>query len=92
MQSDLRNLQTAQEMYYSNPGPSEYTYWQGTLNPTEANEDLGFTASSGVTIVVTADNAAGTYTATADHAAADTQCVLTVGGQGSQGIVCTAVT
>jgi type IV pilus assembly protein PilA len=91
MQSDLRNLQTAQEMHYSSPPPLEYTYFAGTLLPNVPNEVLGFTASSGVSIVVTADNAAGTYQATADHVAADTQCVLSVGGQGSQGIICTAV-
>jgi type IV pilus assembly protein PilA len=90
MQSDLRNLQTSQEMHYSNPDPLlEYTYWAGTLLPTEPDEVLGFTASSGVTIVVTADNTAGTYEAVASHIAnTDLGCRLTVGGTGSQGIGC----
>jgi type IV pilus assembly protein PilA len=88
MQSDLRNLQTSQEMHYSAPA-TEYTYWAGTLQPTVPDETLGFTASSGVTIVVVADNALGTYTADATHAAnADLGCRLVVGGTGSQGIAC----
>jgi type IV pilus assembly protein PilA len=91
MQSDLRNLQTSQEMYYSAPA-TEYTYWTGTLEPTIHNEELGFTASSGVTIVVAAGAAVDSYVATADHTAANTQCILTVGGTGSQGIECTATT
>jgi type IV pilus assembly protein PilA len=88
MQSDLRNLQTSQEMHYSNPA-TEYMYWDGTLAPTVPNEVLGFTASSGVTIVVTANNAAGTYEALASHIAnKELGCRLTVGGTGSQGIGC----
>ena len=59
MQSDLRNLGTQQEIYYSNPVNS-YTYASTTTN-------LGFTPSQGVSIAV-----AGTTTgwsATANHGA-----------------------
>jgi type IV pilus assembly protein PilA len=88
MQSDLRNLQTSQEMHYSAPA-TEYTYWNGTLEPMVPDEDLGFTASSGVTIVVTAGTPVDGYTAEASHAAnTDLGCRLVVGGTGSEGIVC----
>jgi type IV pilus assembly protein PilA len=90
MQSDLRNLQTSQEMHYSNPDPAlEYTYWDGTLEPNEPDEVLGFTASSGVTIVVSNAVPVDGYTATASHVANDDLgCRLIVGGTGSQGIAC----
>jgi prepilin-type N-terminal cleavage/methylation domain-containing protein len=58
--SDLRNLSSAQEIYYSAPANS-YTYASNTT-------DLGYTPSQGVTITM----AAGTQTswaATATHAA-----------------------
>jgi type IV pilus assembly protein PilA len=88
MQSDLRNLQTSQEMHYSAPA-TEYTYWNGTLAPNTPNEVLGFTASSGVTLVVDNSTPVDGYTATASHAAnTDLGCRLVVGGTGSQGIIC----
>jgi type IV pilus assembly protein PilA len=85
MQSDLRNLQTAQEMFYSNP-VNEYTYWEGTLEPNVYDADIDFTSSTGVTIV--AAIAEDGYTATATHLATERTCELAVGGTGSQGIVC----
>lgn len=88
MQSDLRNLQTAQEMYYNDPG-SNYSYWGGTLAPGVVNTDLEFTTSSGVTITADDSTPADGYTATAGHAAnANLICQLVVGGTGSEGIQC----
>jgi type IV pilus assembly protein PilA len=88
MQSDLRNMQTSQEMHYSNPA-TEYTYWSGTLLPNDPDPVLGFTASSGVTIVVDNAEPVDGYTATASHEANNQLgCRLIVGGTGSQGIAC----
>lgn len=90
MESDLRNLQTAQEMYFSD-ADTGYEYWIGTLQPAESNADLNFQASSGVTITVDANGtAANGYTATAGHAALDAgeTCQITVGGSGSSAISC----
>jgi prepilin-type N-terminal cleavage/methylation domain-containing protein len=62
MQSDLRNMGSAQELYYSTPGNS-YTYASSTT-------DLGFTPSTGVTITIAgATNTA--WNATANHGALD---------------------
>lgn len=90
MQSDLRNLQTSQEMYYSDTGNAVggYEYWTGDLEPETPNDVVGFTASSGVSIEVTATDASEDYTATATHAATAATCTLTVGTTGSQGITC----
>lgn len=92
MESDLRNLQTAQEMYYSDDN-NDYTYWTGTLAPETPEPALGFQASSGVTIDVanppSGDPSLG-FTATASHAALESTqiCEITVGGSGSQAISC----
>jgi prepilin-type N-terminal cleavage/methylation domain-containing protein len=60
MTSDLRNLSSAQEIYYSNPA-NTYTY-AGTIT------NLGFTPSQGVTITLGGASQTG-WAATATHAA-----------------------
>ncbi len=60
MKSDLKNLQSAQEIYYSSPG-SNYTY-ASTLGL------LGYTASKGVNITIGAATNTG-WGATAIHQA-----------------------
>jgi prepilin-type N-terminal cleavage/methylation domain-containing protein len=59
MMSDLRNLNSAQEIYYSNPA-SNYTY--STTIPTD------FTSSAGVTVYPSGAAATG-WAATAGHQA-----------------------
>ncbi len=72
MKSDLKNLQSAQEIYYSTPG-SNYTY-ANTLGL------LGYTASNGVTVLVNNSSNTG-WNATATHAALATNqtCGVFVG-------------
>lgn len=72
MQSDLKNLETQQEMYYSN---NTYQY----ANVTSA-AGLDFTPSQGVTVTIGATSKTGWY-ATASHSAlAGTQtCAVAVG-------------
>ena len=60
MKSDLKNLQSAQEIYYSSPG-NNYTY-ASTL------AQLGYTASNGVTVTIGASTNTG-WGATSIHAA-----------------------
>ena len=71
MMSDLRNLNSAQEIYYSNPN-SNYTY-SSTL-PTD------FTASQGVTVGVASAGTTG-WSATAGHQAltSSQQCAIFFG-------------
>jgi prepilin-type N-terminal cleavage/methylation domain-containing protein len=83
MQSDLRNLQTAQEMLYNTGSPANcqvgvdcvidpYNYKQtDAITDAAPDTDLNFQASSGVTITLAAGGMApGTgYEATAEHAA-----------------------
>lgn len=64
MQSDLRNLVTQQEVYYSLP-ESEYTYAADVTDPL-----LEFHASSGVTVEVGAADNVG-WSATATHEGLD---------------------
>jgi type IV pilus assembly protein PilA len=90
MESDLRNLQTAQEMYYSTGG---YLYKQsGTITQTSPDTDLDFAASSGVTITLNAGSpamgAGEGFGANAVHAATAVECNLSVGGTAAQGITC----
>jgi len=89
MTSDLRNIQTLQEQYYFDE--SRYAYLTtGTINDEDVNAELGFQASSGVTILLGA--ATDGYTATASHEATGTgrTCVLTVSSAGSSEIDCSA--
>ena len=93
MQSDLRNLQSSQEMYYAD---NDYNYLQsGTLTTTPTASLSGYATTSGVEIELADGGIAVTdgYEATATHAATDDECVLTVGGTGAdEGIVCTSTT
>src|SRR5690606_32389318 len=61
MQSDLRNLQSQQEVYYSNPD-NDYEYAAATTDLTDFEE------SSGVTVAIVAAGQTG-WSATAGHAA-----------------------
>ena len=61
MKSDLKNLASQQEIYYSD----EYAY-------TLTQADLGFVASDGVTVVITNPSATG-WEGTAVHAAMTTE-------------------
>jgi prepilin-type N-terminal cleavage/methylation domain-containing protein len=73
MMSDLRNLQSQQEVYYSNPA-NNYTYSSATSNLTD------FAQSQGVTVSITTAGQTG-WGATSSHAAlASTQtCAIYVG-------------
>ena len=73
MMSDLRNLQSQQEVYYSNPA-NNYTYATTTTNLAD------FAMSQGVTVAVTTAGQTG-WGATAAHAAlaAAQQCAIFVG-------------
>ena len=86
MKSDLRNLQSAQEMYYA--GPGEYNYLaSGTASSTnsgmqtitfgEGENADEFTASQGVTIEIISGGAQG-WSATASHVAFGTDPVCSV--------------
>jgi type IV pilus assembly protein PilA len=61
MQSDLRNLQSQQEIYFSNPA-SNYTY-AGTVTAL-----TDFVPSQGVTVAIAANGTTG-WSATAAHGA-----------------------
>jgi type IV pilus assembly protein PilA len=73
MMSDLRNLQSQQEVYYSNPANS-YTYATATGSLPD------FAMSQGVTVAVTTAGQTG-WGATATHAAlaAAQSCAIFVG-------------
>jgi len=70
MKSDLKNLATQQEIYYSSGG---YLY-------TDEEDALGFAASEGVEVEITANDGEG-WAATATHRALgeDLGCVIYVG-------------
>jgi len=73
MKSDLKNLQSQQEIYYSSAA-ANYTY-------TTDKTLLGFAASQGVTVTIGAANATG-WSATSTHAAliaATQNCAVFVG-------------
>lgn len=77
MMSDLRNLQSQQEVYYSNPA-NNYTYSSATSNLTD------FATSQGVTVSITTAGQTG-WGATASHAAlaAAQKCAIFVGTVGT---------
>ena len=77
MMSDLRNLQSQQEVYYSNPA-NNYTYATATSSLTD------FAPSQGVTVSMVTGTQTG-WGATASHAAlAATQtCAIFVGTVGT---------
>jgi prepilin-type N-terminal cleavage/methylation domain-containing protein len=83
MKSDLRNLQTAEELFYSTNG---YVY-------TSTLADLDFATSEGVTVAIGSADAVS-YTATASHTSAPGwSCGIGVGaanpvdGTASDGVV-----
>lgn len=80
MQSDLRNLVTQQELYYSLPG-NEYTYATDAADPV-----LDFQPSSGVTVTIGAADNVG-WSATATHSGLDPadapHCAVFVGEAGA---------
>jgi prepilin-type N-terminal cleavage/methylation domain-containing protein len=83
MQSDLKQVMTMQEMYYGDP-KNDYTYWEGAdlVHGTPPPAEFSVTASSGVTISVTAVNptqGTSTWHATATHSATDDTCDVFVG-------------
>jgi type IV pilus assembly protein PilA len=81
MQSDLRNLQTSEEIYYSDPSHA-YQYTSAVLAPEASNTGLEFAASQGVTIqvVATSTGEGPSYAATATHASGiATICTVVVG-------------
>jgi prepilin-type N-terminal cleavage/methylation domain-containing protein len=73
MMSDLRNLQSQQEVYYSNPA-NNYTYATVTSNLAD------FATSQGVVVAITTAGQTG-WGATATHAALATSqsCAIFVG-------------
>jgi type IV pilus assembly protein PilA len=70
MKSDLKNLATQQELWYSNPA-NQYVYADNTEIE---NPELGFVPSSGVTVAITGADQFG-WGATAEH----TGTVITCG-------------
>ena len=78
MKSDLRNLVTAEEMYFND----NFTY--GSI----ANIGTAFTVSSGVTVATSAITSTG-WSASATHANTDQTCTLAYGaaaGTGASGL------
>ena len=73
MTSDLRNLATQQELYYSEPAHN-YTY--ATLAQLAA--DSSFFPSSGVTVTIGAQGTTG-WNATAGHASTPITCAIFYG-------------
>ncbi len=63
MKSDLRNLQTAQEMYYTSPN-SDYSYAATT-------GELDFVESDGVSVAMDLEGTGNGWAATATHGAFD---------------------
>jgi type IV pilus assembly protein PilA len=82
MMSDLRNLQSQQELYYSNPA-NAYSYATDIADLIT----LGFQTSAGVTVVIEEGNENG-WAATATHAAVTDgrQCGIFVGEATDPGI------
>jgi type IV pilus assembly protein PilA len=77
MMSDLRNLQSQQEVYYSNPA-NNYTYATATSSLTD------FAPSQGVTVNMVTGTQTG-WSATASHAALQSTqtCAIFVGAAAS---------
>ena len=69
MKSDLKNLASQQEIYYSD----EYTYTNSTTN-------LGFVQSEAVNVAIAATSTGWSATATHDALAASQGCAIYYGG------------
>ncbi len=81
MKSDLRNLVTAQEAYFSD---NNSTYAPaGTYTAGTTNGSLSYKPSSGVTVTVAAPATTG-WSATSSHASTAKTCSMTVGGTSSR--------
>jgi type IV pilus assembly protein PilA len=96
MQSDLRNVQTVQELYwdlnnYSYFGAPTTIKWEDVAPP----EGFDFLPSSGVTMVLEAmdadANGPAGYSAVATHEASDIECSVVVGTGTPVGILCSNV-
>jgi len=82
MKSDLKNLQSQQEIYYANP-TNNYTY--APAGAAATLQGLDFAPSQGVTVQVSASGNTG-WSATAWHAALNSgaeYCAVFVGGAAS---------
>ena len=71
MKSDLRNLVTAQEAYFSDNN-STYASSTGAMG-------TNYKASSGVTVTINSNTATG-WTASASHASTTKTCAISLGG------------
>lgn len=85
MQSDLKQVITAQEIFYGDPA-NNYSYDSGAINATTntTSGPLQVTTSAGVEITITASGGGGTGTpaswyAIATHSATDQECAVFVG-------------
>ena len=83
MQSDLRNLQTIQEQFYAQPDPDtgDPPYAYGADADLIEGASPPFAASSGVTVVITVNNADG-WAATSAHSGLSAEaphCAIAVG-------------
>jgi type IV pilus assembly protein PilA len=92
MQSDLRQVMNAQELFYQT---NNFEYAAGTADgaadPPEVIDDFQFQPSSNVTVVITNTDAALDYYAVATHANAPTvTCEVFVGTDTAPGSIATA--
>lgn len=78
MKADLRNLQSAQELFYSDPA-NAYTY-AGAIGDLD-----DFAESSGVTVTIESNDAEG-WSASATHSGTTETCDVYVGEAASPGI------
>ncbi|HWP01997.1 MAG TPA: prepilin-type N-terminal cleavage/methylation domain-containing protein [Gemmatimonadaceae bacterium] len=79
MKSDLRNLATAQEAYFSD----NQTYADVNATNPNADQATGFVPSAGVTVQGQADGGQG-WSATATHSGTTKQCTIAVGSVAQQ--------
>lgn len=80
MQSDLRQLIHAQELYYQ---ANEFTYFTSSL----PDAGFPFNLTDGVTIALSSEDPSSGYSAIASHANASATCALSVGEGAAQGAV-----
>jgi len=85
MQSDLRQVMTAQEIYYGDPN-NNYQYWAGTLKAGVTDSTFQAAASAGVEIEVKANANPAYWWATATHQATDQTCDVFVGTDSNPGV------
>jgi prepilin-type N-terminal cleavage/methylation domain-containing protein len=86
MESDLRNLAAQQEIYYSES--TAYEYFADDLAWDDAApNDLNLTISTGVSLSTEAQVDPSSWSATATHAATDTECAIFTGATAPGGSV-----